>query len=64
LADEIAHDSWTRMKYLPADEWLGWRDLTPEALGKLLGALTTNVDLKALTRRRRGPKKPPQKKPN
>ena len=63
LADEIAHDYRTLMKYLPADQWLVWGDLTPEALGRLLGALAANVNLKALTRRRRGPKKPPQQKP-
>jgi IS4 transposase len=63
LADEIAHDYRTLMKYLPADQWLGWRGLTTEALGKLLGALAANVNLKALTRSRRGPKKPVQQKP-
>ena len=63
LADEIAHDYRTLMKYLPADQWLGWRGLTPAALGKLLGALAANVNLKALTRSQRGPKKPVQQKP-
>jgi IS4 transposase len=63
LADEIAHDYRTLMKYLPADQWLGWRGLTSEALGGLLGALAANVNLKALTRSQRGPKKPPQQKP-
>ena len=63
LADEVAHDYRALMKYLPADQWLGWRGLTPAALGKLLRALAANVNLKALTRSRRGPKKPPQQKP-
>ena len=63
LADEIAHDYRTLMKYLPAEQWLGWRDLAPEALGKLLRALAGQVNLKALTRSRRGPKKPPRQKP-
>jgi IS4 transposase len=63
LADEIAHDYRTLMKYLPADQWLGWRSLTPEALEKLLRALAGNVNLRALTRSQRGPKKPPQQKP-
>ena len=63
LADEISHDYRTLMKYLPAERWLGWRSLTPAALGKLLGALAANVNLKALTRSRRGPKKPVQQKP-
>jgi hypothetical protein len=63
LADEIAHDYRTLMKYLPVDQWRGWRGLTPETLGRLLRALAGNVNLKALTRSRRGPKKPPQQKP-
>jgi hypothetical protein len=63
LADEIAHDYRTLMKYLPADQWLGWRSLTPEALEKLLRALAGNVNLRTLTRSQRGPKKPPQQKP-
>jgi hypothetical protein len=63
LADEIAHDYRTLMKYLPADQWLGWRVLVPETLGRLLRALASHVNLKALTRSRRGPKKPPRQKP-
>jgi hypothetical protein len=63
LADEMAHDYRTLMKYLPAEQWLGWRGLTPAALGKLLGALAANVNLKSLTRSRRGVKKPVQRKP-
>lgn len=63
LADEIAHDYRTLMKYLPADQWLGWWGLTPESLRKLLGALAANINLKALTRSQRGPKKPVQQKP-
>jgi IS4 transposase len=62
LADEIAHDYRAVMKYLPGVQWLGWRALTAEALAPLLGALAGNVNLKALTRRRRKPKKPPQQK--
>jgi hypothetical protein len=63
LADEIAHDCRALMKYLPADQWLGWRALAPEATGRLLRALAGHVNLKALTRSRRGPKKPPRQKP-
>jgi IS4 transposase len=62
LADEIAHDYRAVMKYLPADQWLGWRPLTAESLAPLLRALAGSVNLKALTRRRRKPKKPPQQK--
>jgi Transposase DDE domain len=63
LADEIAHDYRSLMKYLPADQWLGWRHLEPAALVPLLRALAVHVNLKALTRNQRGPKKPPQQKP-
>jgi hypothetical protein len=51
------------MKYLPADQWLGWRHLSAAALAQLLGTLAAYVNLKALTRSKRGPKKPPQQKP-
>lgn len=63
LADEIAHDYRTLLKYLPADQWLGWRHLSAAALVRLLQTLAAHVNLKALTRSRRGPKKPPYQKP-
>lgn len=63
LADEIAHDYRTLMKYLPADQWLGWRHLPPVALARLLRTLAVQVNLKALTRSPRGPKKLRQPKP-
>jgi Transposase DDE domain len=63
LADEIAHDYRAVMKYLPADQWLGWRALGPAQLARLLQAVAVHVNLKALKRRRRGPKKPPRIKP-
>lgn len=63
LADEVAHDDRALMKYLPADQWLGWRGLAPGAMGRVLRALATHANLKALTRSRRGPKKPPRQKP-
>jgi hypothetical protein len=63
LADEIAHDYRTLMKYLPADQWLGWRDLPPAAMARLLRTLAVQVKLQALTRSPRGPKKPPHQKP-
>jgi hypothetical protein len=63
LADEIAHDYRTLMKYLPADQWPGWRELSPVAMVQLLRTLAAHVNLKALTRSRRGPKKPPHQKP-
>lgn len=63
LADEIAHDYRTLMKYLPPDQWLGWRGLSSVDLAPLLRTIAGHVNLKALTRSQRGPKKPPQKKP-
>jgi hypothetical protein len=63
LADEIAHDYRTLLKYMPAEQWIGWRTLTVEAMARLLLAVTQYVNLKALTRSKRGPKKPPKIKP-
>jgi hypothetical protein len=63
LADEIAHDYRTLMKYLPPDQWSGWRRLSPLAMARLLRTIAQYVNLPALTRSKRGPKKPPQKKP-
>lgn len=63
LADEIAGDYRTVLKYLPADQWFGWRTLEPWALAKLLTHLATQVCLGALTRSQRGPKKSRNPKP-
>jgi IS4 transposase len=63
LADEIAHDYRTLVKYLPAESWLGWRRLSPTAMARLLPSVAQYVNLKALTRSQRGPKKPPKVKP-
>jgi IS4 transposase len=63
LADEIAHDYRTLMKYLPPDQWTGWRGLVPSALVALLRSLAQHVNMKALTRSQRGPKLPPKRKP-
>jgi IS4 transposase len=63
LADEIAHDYRTLMKYLPAEQWHGWRELSPAAMARLLPAVAQHVNTKALTRSPRGPKKPPKVKP-
>jgi Transposase DDE domain len=63
LADEISHDYRTLMKYLPAAQWIGWRDLAAAALVRLLLAVAKHVNLKALTRSQRGPKLPPKVKP-
>ena len=63
LADEIAGDYRTVMKYLPADQWLGWRTLEPWAMAKLMTLLAAKVHLRTLTRNQRGPKKPRNPKP-
>lgn len=63
LADEVAFDYRTLMKYLPPDQWTGWRSLKPKDMVRLLTALARNVNVKALTRSTRGPKKPPAVKP-
>lgn len=63
LADEVAGDYRSVMKYLPSDQWTGWNNLPTSAMAKLLGAIAQHVNLKALTRSRRGPKKPPTTKP-
>ena len=63
LADEVAGDYRTLMKYMPADQWTGWRDLPPKAMSRLLHAVATHVNLKGLSRSPRGPKKPPPEQP-
>jgi hypothetical protein len=45
LADEIEHDYRTLMKYLPPDQWVGWRNLEVKALKRLLIALAHKVNL-------------------
>lgn len=63
LADEIAFDYRVLMKYLPADQWVGWRGLKAKDLVRLLVALAAKVNVQALTRSQRGPKKSPAVKP-
>lgn len=63
LADEIAFDYRTLMKYLPPDQWVGWQTLKSRDMRKLLIALARQVNVKGLTRSQRGPKKPPAVKP-
>ncbi len=63
LADEVAADYRTLMKYLPAEQWPGWCALDAKALAKLLSAIACKVNVKALTRHPRGPKTPPRVKP-
>jgi IS4 transposase len=63
LADEIGHDYRTLMKYMPAEQWVGWRGLAPAAMSRLLLVVAQHVNLEALTKSKRGPKKPPAVKP-
>jgi hypothetical protein len=63
LADEIGHDYRTLMKYLPAEQWVGWRGLAPAAMSRVLLAVAQYVNLEALTKSNRGAKKPPAVKP-
>jgi IS4 transposase len=63
LADEIAGDYRTVMKYLPSEQWTGWRSLNPRAFARLMTTIAANVRLGALTRNKRGPKKKPAEKP-
>lgn len=63
LANEIGYDYHTLMKYIPAGEWVGWRDLPAQAMARLLMAVAQHVNLKLLTRSKRGPKKPSDIKP-
>jgi hypothetical protein len=63
LADEVAADYRTLMKYLPADQWLGWHGLEAKALVRLLSAIARHINVKALKRSTRAPKKPAPEKP-
>jgi hypothetical protein len=63
LADEVGGDYRAVMKYLPPDQWAGWKGLSVEAMARLLRATAQHVRIKALTRSKRGPKKPPPNKP-
>jgi Transposase DDE domain len=63
LADEIAAEYRTLMKYLPAEKWRGWRKLGATETASLLTEIARQVNMAELRRNQRGPKKPPDKKP-
>jgi hypothetical protein len=63
LADELSSDYRTLAKYLPADEWTGWQELGARDLARLLTEIAQHVNLAALKKNPRGPKKPPVQKP-
>jgi hypothetical protein len=63
LADEMAFDYRAAMKYFPPETWVGWQGLPAAAMAELLRSLAQHVRVTGLTRSRRGPKKPPEKKP-
>ena len=58
LADELGAEYRTLMKYLPADQWVGWQSLKVKDLVRLLTAIASQVNVAGLTRTTRGPKKP------
>ena len=58
LADEVAADYRTLMKYLPPETWVGWRSLSATDLVRILTETGKHVRVQGLTRNRRGPKKP------
>lgn len=62
LADEVASDYRTLMKYLPPDQWLAWQRLDAKDVVRLLPAIAGKVNMAGLTRTTRGPKKPPAQK--
>jgi hypothetical protein len=63
LANEIGYDCHALMKYLPAERWTGWQTLTATEMSQLLTSVAQHINLKLLTRSKRGPKKPPKIKP-
>ena len=63
LADEVAASFRALAMYAAAEDWTGWRTLRPRDCVRLLTAIARQVNLAALTRSRRGPKKPPKVKP-
>ena len=63
LANEVAGDYRTLMKYLPADQWSGWQSLKPAAFARLVTTIAANVPCESLSSHKRGPKKQPDQKP-
>ena len=63
LANELAASFRALTMYAPDQDWTGWRTLEPRPLARLLTEIARKVNLKALTRSRRAPKKPPAVKP-
>lgn len=63
LADEVAGDYRTVLKYLPPEQWQGWWDLDAPHMVRLLTVIAHAVNMAGLKRSPRGPKKPPKEKP-
>jgi hypothetical protein len=63
LADEVASEYRTLAKYLGAESWEGWRNLGATEMASLLTEIAHQVNMQELLRNRRGPKKPPDRKP-
>jgi len=54
LADEIAAEYRTLAKYLPAEEWKGWRTLGAKEMASLLTEIARQVNMAELHRNQRG----------
>lgn len=62
LAEEIGADYRVLMKYVPAEQWQDWRTKAVPELVRVLTAIAGQVNLRALQRHQRGPKKPAAKR--
>ena len=63
LANEMAASFRAVNLYATTLNWTGWQQLSARHLVDLLTAIAHNVNMALLTRTKRGPKKPPAKKP-
>jgi IS4 transposase len=61
LADEVSGTYRGMMIAIPAEEWVVFRDLSPEVLGQILQELARHVRLSEFRKQPRGPTKPQAK---
>jgi IS4 transposase len=62
LAEEIGADYRVLLKFVLPEQWQTWRDTPAKDLARFLKALAGLVNLRALQRHQRGPKKPQPKR--
>jgi IS4 transposase len=62
LADEMGADYRVLLKFVPPKQWQDWRDTPAQDLARFLKAVAGLVNLQALQRHPRGPKKPQPKR--